>query len=156
MFERLIQLCDNTIKLNEGEIVKEILAEPKNSKMVIVMQQEQLLRGENSENRYLPRYIDDPFFKTKESAIRYQNWKSEISPNKDKPKGVMDFYINGKFHKSIKFENMILFTNDSISNSVENKDPNFIGLNKKSNNELGQKIIPNIIKLVKGKILSGN
>lgn len=62
----------------------------------------QLSKGLNSEGEYLPRYLDDPYFETKAQAYGYQKWKESISPNKQKPKEVMDFFINGYSYDHIQ------------------------------------------------------
>lgn len=62
----------------------------------------QLSRGLNKDGDYLPRYIDDPYFDNPRQAYGYQKWKESISPNKQKPKEVMDFFINGYSYDHIQ------------------------------------------------------
>lgn len=51
--------------------------------------------------RITPSYLDDPFFKSKEAAQRYSDWKDKITPNPNRPKGTPNLFIIGTFHNSI-------------------------------------------------------
>lgn len=48
-----------------------------------------------------PTYLEDPYFKTKEAAQRYSDWKDKITPNPIRKSGVPNLYINGFYHNSI-------------------------------------------------------
>lgn len=49
-----------------------------------------------------PSYLNDPYFKSKESAQRYSNWKDKITPNPKRKKGIPNLYIDGTFYRSIE------------------------------------------------------
>jgi len=51
-----------------------------------------------------PTYLEDPYFKSKESAQRYSDWKDEITPNKRRKKGVSNLFINGAYYASIQVQ----------------------------------------------------
>jgi len=64
---------------------------------------QQMLDGETNTGAFIsPKYVDDPFFKTREAAEAYSRWKDRISPPSTRPSGVPNYYINGFFHQSIK------------------------------------------------------
>src|SRR5690349_16298463 len=66
------------------------------------LNRKQLLEGKLSTGRDLhPTYLEDPFFKTKEAAQKYSDWKDKITPNPKRKKGVPNLYITGPFHRSI-------------------------------------------------------
>jgi hypothetical protein len=62
----------------------------------------QLGEGKNNEGGWLLFYRDDPYFASVAQAMWYEEWKSKISPNPDKPRGVADFFIRGDFWSSIQ------------------------------------------------------
>ena len=72
-----------------------------NSIMIADANRLRLTEGKNAEGGYLPKYIDDPYFKTIAQAKGYEAYKAKISPNKNKPREIMDFYINGYTHSNI-------------------------------------------------------
>lgn len=71
-------------------------------------QSKQLLRGLASDGGYLqPYYSEDPYFKSRESANRYAEWKKTLTyprHKEDRPTDVPNLYINGKFHSEIEVE----------------------------------------------------
>jgi hypothetical protein len=97
---------------------------------------EQLLLGTDGNGDSLPRYVDDPFFKSLEHAKAYQKWKEKVSPNPAKDKEVMDLYINGTFHNTIKFldvvEDGILVDADFtiFGDDLRRYSTNLIGINE--------------------------
>lgn len=105
------KVADGTIEENKEEIPD--------------LNRAQLLLGLGADGNLLPKYVDDPFFKSKESALRYQKWKKKISPNTSKPEEVMDFYINGAFHNTIELipgaDGFDLTSNSPIASSVQGK-----------------------------------
>ena len=112
---------------------------------IVLLNQGQMLDGERKDGRYLPRYVDDPYFKSQASALRYQAWKKNISPSKTKPEGVMDFFINGAYHSTLKMsiigkDYYELLTDSRISQSVDSKTSgSHLGLNPKSVGKLIEK-----------------
>lgn len=50
-----------------------------------------------------PTYLEDPYFKSRESAQRYSDWKDKITPNSNRTPGVPNLFINGRFYNSWGF-----------------------------------------------------
>lgn len=66
---------------------------------------EQMMEGKTKEGTDIsPSYLEDPYFKSRESAQRYSDWKDKITPNPKRKKGVPNYYINGQYHSSIEIE----------------------------------------------------
>lgn len=101
----------------------------------------QLLRGLTKDGDYLsPKYSEDPFFKSKESAKRYAAWKKKIEPVKtDRPEDVPNLYIVGVFHGKIDVKanaKDYIFTNTaSFASGVESKFKGIYGLTSESKSE---------------------
>lgn len=120
----------------------------------------QLLRGLNKDGEYLsPKYSEDPFFKTKESAKRYSAWKKKIEPIKtDRPEDVPNLYIVGVFHGEIDVNanaNEYTFTNHaSFASSVEGKFKDIYGLTPESKSEtyIPDYLLPAVQKRVTSKL----
>lgn len=76
------------------------------SEAMLNLNRQQLLRGLDSEGHYLsPKYSEDPYFKSKESAERYAKWKKAIEPEKtDRPIDVPNLFITGVFHREIRVD----------------------------------------------------
>ena len=125
-------------RLNRLDLAKELSAAAKlHERDFENLNRLQLSQGKNRMGGYLPKYTDDPYFKTIEAAQKYQRWKSYVSPNKDKPADVMDFFIVGKYHKSIIAEvnGMDLTTraNVDFASSIDSKTGNTaLGINPNS------------------------
>lgn len=63
----------------------------------------QLLHGKGSDGQDLkPGYLEDPYFKTPESAMRYAQWKQKISPDVGRNFNAPNLFINGFYHKRLK------------------------------------------------------
>ena len=124
--------------VNALDVVKEsMVVINDHSEDIVELNKKQMLKGENNIDQSLPRYVDDPYFKSRESALRYQSWKESISPNKQKPSGVMDFYINGKYHNSLIMQTskdyFVIKSLSPINGSISNKTSGrHLGLNKKT------------------------
>lgn len=64
---------------------------------------EQMRHGKGSDGEDLkPGYLQDPFFKTPESAMRYAVWKQKTSPSIGRNFNAPNLYIVGYYHKSLK------------------------------------------------------
>jgi hypothetical protein len=64
--------------------------------------QEQLLHGKGSDGQDLkPGYLEDPYFKSRESAQRYLTWKKNNSPSEGRNPNAPNLYIVGHYHNSI-------------------------------------------------------
>ena len=72
----------------------------KNRDKVRELNIEQLMQGLNSLGESLsPKYSEDPYFKSRESALRYARWKKKLFP--DTPFDTPNLIIIGTFHNSI-------------------------------------------------------
>ena len=153
MLEIFDQLLRNFRRNTPQYIGKKVFVEKTLKKSIADLNREQLLKGQGADGESLPRYVDDPWFKSTESALRYQKWKSYISPG-DKPIDVMDFFIDGTFHKTIKFkkdeEGFFTISNSEIVGSVQSKtNNNALGINDESL----EQIMPEIIKYAQELLL---
>ena len=71
---------------------------------------EQLESGlDGNEKELKPNYLNDPYFKTREEAVKYMRWKERITPPRQsslglRPRAVKtpNLRINGFDHQSIK------------------------------------------------------
>ena len=83
-----------------------------------------------------PSYLDDPYFKTKEQAQAYSDWKDRISPRSKRRKGTPNLFINGFYHRSIKVaiqgDKIIYNSSFSEAPDIENTFKNIYGLNPDS------------------------
>jgi hypothetical protein len=95
---------------------------------------EQLYEGKTNDGPDItPGYLDDPFFKTKEAAQAYSDWKDRITPSPKRKKGTPNLFINGFYHSTRK----IKVVNGSIqylsdfpdAPDIEMKFKNLDGLN---------------------------
>src|ERR1041384_7595437 len=92
-------------RLKGFDIITEVADSVDETKEAMIeLNRKQLLRGLDNDGEYLsPKYSEDPYFKSKESAARYAAWKKRIEPEKtDRPEDVPNLYIIGTFHSSIK------------------------------------------------------
>jgi hypothetical protein len=120
----------------------------------------QLLRGLDKEGNYLsPKYSEDPFFKSKESAKRYAQWKKKIEPVKtDRPEDVPNLYIVGVFHGSIDVKanaSDYTFTSSaSFSGGVEGKFQGIYGLTAESKTEtyIPDYLLPSVQRKITSKL----
>lgn len=68
---------------------------------IITLNQQQLYSGRLSDGSPVsPSYLDDPYFKSREAAQRYSDWKDNITPDEQRPSGVPNLFINGRFYQS--------------------------------------------------------
>lgn len=76
----------------------------KSKALVLKKNREQLMEGKLSTGKDItPSYLNDPYFKTREAAQRYSDWKDKITPNPNRKKGTPNLYITGPYHRSIDF-----------------------------------------------------
>jgi len=132
--DKITKIADS---LNENKLLHDTLEDANLQQEIIELNRKQLLDGRGSDNNELPKYVDDPFFKTQKAAKAYQAWKSKVSPNPNKNAEVMDFYINGQFHSTITMKNnddsFEMVSNSSIASDVQSKTGNeALGLNEVS------------------------
>lgn len=124
------------------------------SEILIQLNRDQMLDGLGNDDKHLPTYEEDPFFKTLAQAKGYENWKSKISRSRTKPRNVMDGYINGKFHASIEFKMMAKQRLKFYSSSKVGKDlgkytnNRIYGLNSRSIADYRHRFMPELAKKV--------
>lgn len=53
-------------------------------------------------NPLSPKYSEDPFFKTVESAMRYAEWKQRITPHPKRDIDTPNLFITGVYHGMLK------------------------------------------------------
>lgn len=98
---------------------------------IIALNQQQLYAGRLADGSPVsPSYLDDPYFKSREAAQRYSDWKDEITPNEERPKGVPNLFINGFFYESWS----ITATAEKIS--FQSSDPNAADIEEKFSNRI--------------------
>lgn len=143
--------------LDEDKILHDIIEKDTLKEGIVELNKKQLLTGKGSDNKDLPKYIDDPFFKTPKAALAYQAWKSKVSPNTEKNPEVMDFYITGQFHNTIRVKNnedsFEMVSDSDIKDNVESKTNDAaLGLNDESLNIVIPVIKDQVINDIKEKI----
>ena len=89
--------------MNMTDIAEEVLN--KTAPVALEANKDQLYDGKLSTGEDIsPTYLEDPYFKSKESAQRYSDWKDAITPNSRRKKGVPNLFINGAFYRSIEVQ----------------------------------------------------
>jgi hypothetical protein len=134
----IIEVAERFRKLSQN-IEKQISTIIDDTKEEIVKKnRQQLLDGIKSDGTEItPSYLNDPYFKTKEAAQRYSNWKDKITPSNKRKSGTPNLYINGFYHNSIKLdvkgEIFKIQSTASIGNDIERKyGENVYGLTTES------------------------
>ena len=143
MFGILKKRLNNIIALDQKAMTTTILKDPSLQDMIVNLNQMQMEAGIGADGNSLPLYADDPYFKSPKAAAAYQAFKKHVSPNQSKPEGVMDFYIDGTFHSTLKAvpiaDGVIVRSDSDIAQDIQDKTSNkALGLDKDS---VGQ-IIP--------------
>jgi hypothetical protein len=124
-----------------NNIITDCLDDEAIKKLVVKMNQDQLWEGKSSEGVDLrPYYSEDPYFKTKQQALAYKNWKKKITPNPKRYDDAPNLFINGYFHDSItirKSNNMMEFgVVNSFSAKIIDKYPLAMGLTEDNEKKL--------------------
>lgn len=91
--------------LRGGQMLREVFLSKEEAfnEMMCGMQRRQLMSGERSDGeRMRPSYFEDPFFKSKESARRYANYKAKVFGTADRHYSSPNLYINGYFHAGFR------------------------------------------------------
>ena len=95
-----LEILETIQKLDIVAIAGATISESKD--LILAKNREQLLEGKLSTGKDItPSYLDDPYFKSKEAAQRYSDWKDEITPNPKRKKGTPNLIITGPYHRSI-------------------------------------------------------
>jgi len=121
-------------------IEKEVSVIIDNTKeQILIKNKQQLMEGIKGDgNEITPSYLNDPYFKTREAAQRYSNWKDKITPNSKRKSGTPNLYINGFYHNTIeinvKGEKIITENKTTIGKKIEQKyGDTLYGLNETNN-----------------------
>jgi hypothetical protein len=119
------------------------------------LNREQLMEGKKADGTEItPSYYDDPYFKSRESAQRYSDWKDIITPNDLRKSGTPNLFINGRFHDSIAVKvsskSVIFSSPDLNAFKIEAKFGNGIyGSTNESKKQIKEKAQPAFIKSVR-------
>lgn len=109
-----LEVLDRIQSMNITEVASQSVAEC--SELIVEKNRQQLLEGKLSTGQDItPTYFDDPYFKSRESAERYSNWKDKITPNPKRKKGTPNLFIIGTYHNSIELE---VINNEMIYSST--------------------------------------
>lgn len=69
---------------------------------LVIFNRDQMYDGRRRDQEDIsPSYYEDPYFKTREAAEKYSNWKDKITPNPNRRKGTPNLFIVGTFHGTI-------------------------------------------------------
>lgn len=134
-----LELLEVIEQLDVKQVAADSLSESKGE--FIALNQEQMLEGKTSLGDDIsPSYLEDPYFKTKESAQRYSDWKDDITPNPKRKKGVPNLYIIGSFHNSLEMEvkkdEYVLSAGYKDAASILGKFHDVLGLNDEKREQL--------------------
>lgn len=121
---------------------------------------EQLWHGLAADGQPLtPSYLNDPWFKSKQKASNYMEWKQSITPNPKRKPENPNLFINGKFYGTLE----IFFRPDEFE--IDSADPTgadiirkygkaAFGLNSNYLNEyVKSRYYNKVLKVVKSVIL---
>jgi hypothetical protein len=140
-----LELLDTIENLNIKQVAADSLEE--NKDLFLDLNREQLMEGKLSTgNDISPTYLEDPFFKTREAAQKYSDWKDKITPNPKRKKGVPNLFITGPFHNSLEMEVMkdkgeyeINSTYKDAESIMDTFTTDILGLNDEKMEELIEK-----------------
>ena len=98
-----LDMLNNLRAMQMNAIAEDVLNQT--SSTAVQMNRGQLYDGKLSTGDDIsPTYLEDPYFKSKESAQKYSDWKDAITPNPRRKKGVPNLFIIGAYHESITAE----------------------------------------------------
>jgi len=125
------EILNNLKKLNPEEEGKRVIS--KNLSWFEKANRGQMLEGKTKDNTEItPSYLNDPFFKSPETAAKYARWKQNITPNPKRRFETPNLIINGYFHASVqaiaqsnglKFDTIV-----SLGRKITRKFKNVLGL----------------------------
>lgn len=100
--------------MDVGKVIHEAFQE--NVEVLGEKNKEQLSAGKNKQGTDItPGYLDDPYFKSRESAQRYSLWKDKITPNPLRKSGTPNLFINGAYYKSRR----VVLSGDTLQYSAD-------------------------------------
>jgi len=136
----LVTRLEQLIKSKLVDFIVEIL--DKDKPILVELQKDQLYAGLNAEGQPLtPSYSSDPYFKSKDAALRYAAWKQKLNQRKENsifPTRDIDnpnLIINGKLvydtiFAQITDKSIIISARSSIISKIESKYNEPFGLSK--------------------------
>ena len=150
--EKIKRLIDNLNRL--GDVKNDVIVTVLTDKQENIVNQvrSQLMDGMDGGGKGLrPTYLEDRFFKTRQQAIGYMNWKQKITPNSRRAPESPNLFINGFFHSllflKVEKDQAMVTTSDSFGNNiVEKYGQSAFGVN---NLFIQEEIFP----LLKGEVL---
>lgn len=100
---------------------------------IVELNKGQLWDGKGRDNADLsPSYLEDPYFKTIESAKKYVSWKSKITPNSNRKAETPNLFIKGVFYESLVLKagevEFSIESNSSDGKKIISKFPEATGL----------------------------
>lgn len=101
----------------------------------LFLQRDQLYQGKNAVGEDItPSYLNDPYFKDREAAQRYSDWKDDITPDPRRKKGTPNIFITGFFHETLDIfsEGSDIRFTVGIPDVVIKYGPTLLGLNPTS------------------------
>ena len=128
-----------------------------NKEELTQLQRDQMLSGRSVNGDYIrPYYSENPYFKKPGAALRYAQWKQEITPNELRPLDVPNLFINGRFHNSLKTVmngDEFSFKSDDINGaSIFEEHKNAQGLDEDSRLKFAEeKLLPKFAEILKEK-----
>lgn len=151
--DEFIALLDGFDIVSEaGKIVQD------NKQQVLELNKDQLWAGENTEGMPIrPSYFEDPFFKTKQQARAYANWKQKITPNPNRHYGTPNLYINGYYYRSLDMRvqgTEVVYTSTLIGGEdIDAQYQNIRGLSPINMQRfINTKILPELIQALNNAI----
>jgi hypothetical protein len=154
--DKLKNLISNLKKIKVESIAKPIIDSKKD--IVVQLNKDEMMKGKQNDNNDMrPYYTEDPYFKTKQAALRYAAWKKRITPNQFRKTDSPNLFINGKFHSSLYFQaaskHFTIKTNSALGAKVTSKFKDALGLNIDAIKRLSIIIKDEVVKKYKSKIL---
>lgn len=103
----------------------------------------QMGKGLGYDGEYMPSYLNDPFFETRQQAVGYMLYKKKVSPNTQKPVDIIDYYVNGYTHDrvvaTISGSDVTMIANvEWMDKMIQNRA---LGLNEASLKELRSEML---------------
>lgn len=124
---------------------------------IVELNRAQLWDGERADGKSIvPRYSQDPYFKTKQAAAEYAAWKQRITPSPVRDSDTPNLYINGYFHRSIIAEKekdtIKVSSGVKLGQELDQKYKNIFGLNKGSIAELKPELLETLLNNVRDEL----
>lgn len=96
----LVELIDNLEKMSFFDILNNVLK--RHLTEIAKLNKDQLWDGKTYRGENItPKYVDDPYFKTKKQALGYAKWKSVITKNPNRNFNAPNLNIKGVFYGNI-------------------------------------------------------